>query len=140
MREPPSFSQIVGGIFIAALAAAATGGVIFSFLLGPDPLSGLTVIPFVLAYALPFGFPIAFLLAFAFGLPAYLLLARYHRLRWWSATAAGALIGTLPGMVLLCFTQGSTAEAVGIAQFTAGCGALGGLAFWAILRRALGTS
>jgi hypothetical protein len=132
MREPPSFSQIVGGIFIAALAAAATGGVIFSFLLGPDPLSGLTVIPFVLAYALPFGFPIAFLLAFAFGLPAYL--------RWWSATAAGALIGTLPGMVLLCFTQGSTAEAVGIAQFTAGCGALGGLAFWAILRRALGTS
>src|SRR5688572_2542043 len=112
-------------IAAACLAAAAAA---------PTPISVLTAVymtelgPAVLFLAFftsLVGFVIA-ALHLVLALPAYQLFRRWWRLRWWSSALAGFVIGTLPIAVIAGSWNGVGATGV--------CGAVGGLAFWAVLR------
>ena len=106
------------------VSATLTGGA------SPYPIS-----PDLLTITLPLGFVIAFLHTAVLGLPLYLLLSRKWRLRWWSAALGGALVGATPFGLMMgaaSLSDGGGA-ALGAIAWTGAYGALGGLAFFAIL-------
>ncbi|MDG2534272.1 hypothetical protein P6144_11475 [Sphingomonas sp. HITSZ_GF] len=135
MTQALPSENVAGAGCLAVVAATVAGGLIFSFVIGRDLLSGLSAIPFVLTMALPVGMPIALFHVFLIGIPAYWLIGRHSRLRWWSAALAGLLVGGVPIPVLMLFGGVSNGELGEDALFLAACGMVGGLTFWAVLRR-----
>jgi hypothetical protein len=101
-----------------------------------------------------FGLPISFLHFLLLALPAYAILSRRWPLTWWAGAAGGFVVAAMP-MTLLSFAspgfetyqQGQTMLIVnghytaagylsllGEAGTTGLIGAMGGIAFWAMLR------
>ena len=114
-----------GARFVAACLAAAAAA--------PTPISVLTAaymaelgpaVLFLAFFTSLVGFVIA-ALHLVLALPAYLLCRRRWRLEWWSSAIGGALIGGIPSMLLAGLEGGA---------FSALCGVVGGLTFWAVLR------
>ena len=117
--ERPSGARLSAALLAAAVAAPAPLALILTF---SEPAAILGALLMVTL----FGFPIALVHAALLGLPAYLLMRRRWRLRWWHAVPAGALIGALPSLLLWGDTQS--------ALLLFACGALGGLIFWLVAR------
>ena len=117
--EPPSAGRLAIALLAAAVAAPAPLALMLTFS-APE-----AVLPALLVVVL-FGFPIALAHAALLGLPAYFLMRRRWRLRWWLAVPAGGVIGALPSFVL--WRDGVTS----LMLFA--CGALGGLVFWLVAR------
>jgi hypothetical protein len=141
----PFFVLKAGGrireVVFAALgfvAAALPISVLFAFTspgLGGGPeadlltLLGLTAVFYM--------FSISFTLLF--GVPLFLVLRRFKRLRWWSCALSGLAVGVLVAELLLPDAAGADDRI----QFLSLCGAVGGLsgiAFWAIWRKGVATN
>jgi hypothetical protein len=107
-----------------------------------------------------FGLPISFLHFLLLGLPAYAVLSRRWPLTWWAAGAGGFTVAAIP-MTLLSlassgfetYQQGQTMLIVNGRYTAAGylsllgeagtiglIGAMGGIAFWAMLRMKKGAA
>jgi hypothetical protein len=120
--NPVSSQRFVAACLAAAVAApmpvavALQGGT-------DDPLPGmLMALPLVML----FGFPFALLHVLLLALPAYQVLRRWWRLRWWSSATAGFVIGILPLAIMSGAWDGVAVTGI--------CGVVGGLTFWAVLR------
>jgi hypothetical protein len=117
--ERPSGARLAAALVAAAAAAPAPLALMLSF---SEPAAVLGALLMVTL----FGFPVALVHAALLGLPAYLLMRRRWRLRWWHAVPAGGVIGALPSYVL--WRDGESA------LLLLACGAVGGLTFWLVAR------
>ncbi|RYY43805.1 MAG: hypothetical protein EOP59_07320 [Sphingomonadales bacterium] len=103
----------------------------------PDP--GLYVLTAL--YSISIGIPLALLHALLLGLPAYLLLSRRWRFRWWHGLVGGALVAALPIGSMIVWSElaahSNAADIAGIARvllYLGLCGAVGGFVFWRKMR------
>jgi ABC-type tungstate transport system substrate-binding protein len=119
--------RIALGIGAAAIVSAAIPGLVMAVDM-KFPVQGFTLISFVdwMELTLIVGVQIALLHAVLVGLPAYLLLSRRGRVRWWHAGLGGALIGGVP--LGLFFISGGVESALVLGL----AGLVGGLVFWAV--------
>ncbi len=124
--ERPTAGRVILGFLVAAFAAVAAEVVLLASIAGTDmtldSVLGFSIFVFL------FGVPIALIAILVVAVPAYLLMRRHWHVRWWNAALAGFIVGMVPGVLL---GAGTSLEAlqVGLA------GLVGGLAFWAIVRR-----
>ena len=104
-------------VFAGALLTPITGGPI-----NTDILSVLGLMPLFYCFSLAAGL--------LFGIPLFLLFRRYHLVRWWSASAAGIVVGSVVALMLR-----SNAVQAGDFLVLVPEGAVSGLVFWAIWKR-----
>ena len=120
--DPVSSQRFVAACLASAVAApipvaaALHGGLDDPF---PEMLMALPLV-------MLFGFPFALIHVVLLALPAYQVLRRWWRLRWWSSASAGFVIGTLPLAIMSGAWDGVAVTGI--------CGVVGGLTFWAVLR------
>jgi len=123
-----SSSRFVAACLAAAVTAPIPVAVAFQGGLD-DPFPGmLMALPLVML----FGFPLALLHVLLLALPAYQVLRRWWRLRWWNSASAGLVIGTVPLALMSGAWEGVAVTGI--------CGIAGGLTFWAVLRGGIRTS
>ncbi|MGH6871600.1 MAG: hypothetical protein ACREHE_08845 [Rhizomicrobium sp.] len=124
----------VAAAFVVA-AAAPSAAIFFVGLIDSGRTAlGLAVIVFI----------VALLHALVFGLPAYHFGALFQRINIWTCTLIGFAIGALPSSfdaLSSALTQSSQPESrvnfwilPGLVLIMGSLGALGGFAFWAVLR------
>lgn len=114
---------------VPSLAAAAVVAVLFSTISVMNDSSILAWLP----VATPLAFVAAAAHALLLGAPLLAALRRAGRLRWWTASLTGALVGVLPALVF-----GTVRDEAALLNATTlwaiagllGLGAAGGLAFW----------
>src|ERR671914_31534 len=116
---------------IGFLVAPVVGVAVSTLVVLPSEVYGIWWI-YLLA-----GSGIAYLSALLFGLPAYLLMKRVMRLRWWQVISAGALCG-LPFWLVSEYpytTAYFRAQAMTNLALYVASGAIAGFVFWVITRR-----
>jgi hypothetical protein len=87
----------------------------------------------IFLFSLFLGLPIAFLHLLFLALPAYAILSRHWRLRWWSAASGGFVVGVTPiGLLALGLSAGPS-DATTLPLEAGLLGLAGGVAFWAAL-------
>jgi hypothetical protein len=123
MPERPSAGRVAAALLAASAAAPSAFGLM---LVAQAPREGF----WLLLAAVTFGFPVALLHALLLALPAYAIVRRWWRLKWWNAAATGFLIGVLPASLLVTPSFGTL--------MAGGGGLVGGLVFWLVLRGARG--
>lgn len=121
-QDPEAAGRIVAGFFAAAAAAPAPMAFELTGDVGNPVANAIQMLPIVLL----FGFPIALVHVAVIAVPAYLLLSRRWRVRWWSAALGGLATGSAPALLL--FGDAGSAATMGL------CGLIGGLVFWAVIR------
>lgn len=141
MRSPGN-RRLLAATIAAAFGAVSTIALPF---LVVDSYAGL----FIVAAAYVFGLPIAAVHLLILALPAYVLLSDRLPFRWWHALLGGFVVGALPAGVLTgiwAVTRTSARAAYaegGLAELASElapmgmlglAGAVGGLAFWLVLR------
>lgn len=129
--DEPSGARTMAGCAAAVLVGAVSAGVATWWQLseGASGAPGLLVVTMLVAM------PIAAAHALALGLPFYLLLRRWWRLRWWSAALGGFVVAVVPaGLLTLLPENDMTLTAVRELAELGLFGMAGGLAFWIVLR------
>lgn len=126
VEERPTAGRVILGFLVAAFAAVAAEVVLIASMASAD-MTFESVLGFSI-FVFLFGVPIALIAILILALPAYLLMRRHWHVQWWHAALAGFIVGMIPGMLL-----GAGASFEGLQVGLAGL--VGGLAFWAIIRR-----
>lgn len=117
MKQP---ATLVVALLIASIIPVIAGGI-----MAPPPnVASLLLAIIVYVYACVF--------TAAFGLPMYLLFARFGWVRWWSATVVGMLGGAVVGAFVW---KPYGALDIDVQVLTA-AGAVTALVFWTVARRA----
>jgi hypothetical protein len=129
--DQPSGARTLAGCAAAVLVGAVSAGVATWWQLS----AGASGAPGLLVVTLLVAMPIAAAHALALGLPFYLLLRRWWRLRWWSAALGGFVVAVVPAglMSFLPANNISLAAVRELAEFGL-YGLAGVLAFWIVLR------
>ena len=129
--DKPSDARTLAGCAAAVLVGAVSAGVATWWQMS----EGVSGAPGLLVMTLLVAMPIAAAHALVLGLPSYLLLRRWWRLRWWSAALGGFVVAVVPAGLLGVLAANDISltavrELAGFGLF----GLAGGLAFWAVLR------